>query len=385
MLQNELSETNSSRSCIRCGFDTKIPSISFNKNGICNFCKSHDLLLEIYPRDESVLLKKRENLISKIRNNGRDKKYDCIVGVSGGTDSIYTLYQAKKEGLRPLAVHFDNGWNTEIAVQNIENATTKLDIDLVTYVVDWEEFKSLQIAFLKASTPDIEIPTDVAIHGALYKYANEEKIKYILGGQNFISEGTVPREWSYIDGTFVKSINKLYGDGPLRTYPNATIYKIFYYTFIKGIKQIPFLNYYIYNKDRAREILEKKLDWSYYGGHHYENNYSHFAFGWYTYNKFKIDKRKVSLSGPIRMGELSLSEANKILEKKPPVDEEIIDYVIKKLGIDKKEFTKIYNLPPKSFHDYHTSYPIIKKFGFILKIAVKLGLVTPVLYEKYLG
>ena len=371
--------------CKRCGFDITIASIKFNKNGECNFCNSHDLLMESYPRDEKVLEVKRKELVKKILYSGKKKEYDCIVGVSGGTDSIFTLYMAIKEGLRPLAVHLDNGWNTDIAVTNIENATSKLDVDLYTYVLDWEDFKSLQKAFLKGSTPDIEVPTDVAIHGALYKLANKEKIKYILGGQNFMSEGTVPREWSYIDGTFVKSINKLYGEKSLRTYPNATIYQIFYYTFIKGIKQIPFLNYYLYNKDHARKILERELDWSYYGGHHYENNYSHFAFGWYTYNKFGIDKRRVSLAGPVRMGHITLEDANKELETPPVVDDEIVKYTIKKLGLTEEEFDAIYALPPKTFHDYRTSYPIIKKFGFILKLAVKWKLITPVLYEKYLG
>ena len=371
--------------CKRCGLDTTILSIKFDEQGECNFCKSHDMLLKYYPRDEKVLDKRRNEIVKKIKYSGRKRKYNCIVGVSGGTDSIYTLYMAKKDGLRPLAVHFDNGWNTDIAVTNIENATSKLDIDLYTYVVDWEEFKSLQKAFLKGSTPDIEVPTDVAIHGVLYKLARKEKVKYILGGQNFISEGTVPREWSYIDGTFVKSMNKLYGEKKLRTYPNATIYQIFYYTFIKGIKQIPFLNYFLYSKDHARQVLERELDWSYYGGHHYENNYSHFAFGWYTYKKFGIDKRKVSLSGPVRMGQMTLEDARKELDKPPPVDDEIVSYTIKKLGLSERQFKEILSLPPKTFHDYRTSYPIIKKFGFILKLAVKCKLITPVLYEKYLG
>jgi len=373
------------KTCNRCPSDITIPSIRFDEHGVCNFCKSHDLLLKNYPRDEKILEIRRNELIRKIKYSCRKKKYDCIVGVSGGTDSIYTLYMAKKEGLRPLAVHFDNGWNTDIAVSNIEKATSKLDTDLYTYVVDWEEFKSLQKAFLKGSTPDIEVPTDVAIHGTLYKIAKKEKIKYILGGQNFMTEGTVPREWSYIDGTFVKSMNKLYGEVPLRTYPNATIYQIFYYTFIKGIKQIPFLNYYLYNKNDARKVLETDLDWSYYGGHHYENNYSHFAFGWYTYKKFGIDKRRVSLSGPVRMGHMSLEDAKKKLRNPPVVDDEIVSYTIKKLGLTEKKFNEILSLPIKTFRDYHTSYPMIQKFRFILKLAVKWNLVTPVLYEKYLG
>ena len=370
---------------MRCGFDTTIPGIRFDKNGVCNFCQSHDALLQYYPQDENIRRQRLKELIEQIKHKGRRKKYDCMVGVSGGTDSTYTLYLTKKLGLRPLAVHFDNGWDSDIAVTNIKNATTKLDVDLYTYVVDWEEFKSLQIAFLKASVPCIEVPTDVAIHGTLYKVATEEKVKYILGGQSFMTEGTVPREWSYMDGTYVKSVNNIFGELPLRTYPNATIYQLFYYTFIKRIKQIPLLNYVQYHKKEARKVVEKELGWTYYGGHHYENLYSHFAFGWYSYHKFNIDKRKISLSGPVRMGYMSREEARKELNKEPPIDKEIVSYCIKKLGLTQHEFDEIMALPPKTFHDYRTSYPVLQRFRFFVKLAIKLGLLTPVLYEKYLG
>ena len=232
-------------------------------------------------------------------------------------DSTYTLYLAKQLGLRPLAVHFDNGWNSDTAVTNIKNATSKLDVDLHTCVIDWEEFKDLQKSFLKASVPCIEVPTDVAIHGTLFKTAKEEKVKYILGGQSFMTEGTVPREWSYIDGTYIKSVHKLFGRVPLKSYNNATIYQIAYYLFVKRIKQIPFLNYVDYSKEKAKEILEKELGWKYYGGHHYENIYSHFAFGWYLYHKFGIDKRKVSFSAQIRSGKMTRQVALAKMNENP--------------------------------------------------------------------
>lgn len=326
-----------------------------------------------------------EELIGKIKTKGKGKRYDCIVGVSGGTDSTYTLYLTKKLGLRPLAVHFDNGWNSDTAVTNIKNATSKLDVDLYTYVIDWEEFKDLQKAFLKASVPCIEVPTDVAIHGTLFRLAKEEKVKYILGGQSFMTEGTVPREWSYIDGTYIKSVHKLYGNVPLKSYNNATIYRIAYYLFVKRIKQIPFLNYVDYSKEDAKEVLEKELDWKYYGGHHYENVYSHFAFGWYSYHKFGIDKRKISLSGPVRMGKLSRKEALEQINEPPPVSQETVDYCVKKLGLTKEEFDEIMKNPNKSYLDYHTSQDILQKFKFFVKLAVKMKLITPVIYEKYIA
>ncbi len=371
--------------CSRCVCDTSIPSIRFDEHGVCNFCKSHDLLLQSYPQDDAVRKRMLDELVEKIKRKGKNNKYDCIVGISGGTDSTYTLYLAKQLGLRPLAVHFDNGWNSDTAVTNIKNATEKLNVDLYTYVVDWEEFKDLQRAFLKASVPCIEVPTDIAIHGTLFRLAKEEKVKYILGGQSFMTEGTVPREWSYIDGTYIKSVHKLFGNVPLKSYNNATIFQIAYYLFVRGIKQTPFLNYVDYSKEKAREILEKELGWTYYGGHHYENIYSHFAFGWYSYHKFGIDKRKVSLSGPVRMGTMKREDALDALKDPPPVSQETVDYCAKKLGFSKEEFENIIKLPLKSFHDYHTSDGMLQRMKIFVKLATKLRLITPVIYEKYIG
>ncbi len=266
------------RECVRCVSNSTIPSIRFDASGICNFCHSHDRLAVLYA-DQKENDQKLESLILRIKNSGKGKPYDCIVGVSGGTDSSYTLHMAKKLGLRPLAVHFDNGWNTDQAVTNIRSLITKLDVDLHTHVVDWEEFKDLQISFLRASVPCIEAPTDVAIHGVLFRLAKEEGIRYILGGQSFKSEGTVPREWSYLDGTYVASVQKEFGHVPLRTYPNLSLTGIALDTFVRGIRQIAFLNFFDYRKKEAKELLRSEYGWVDYGGHHYENIYSRFAFG----------------------------------------------------------------------------------------------------------
>lgn len=375
----------SERICTRCVCDTTIPNIRFDENGVCNFCKSHDLLLLYYPQDKVRQREELSELIKKIRGKGIGKKYDCIMGVSGGTDSTYALYLAKKLGLRPLAVHFDNGWDTEIATKNIKNAVSILNIDLFTYTADWEEFRNLQIAFLKASVPGIEIPTDVAIHGVLYKAAIKNNIKYILGGQSFMTEGTVPREWSYMDGTYVKSVNKQYGKIQLQTYPNATINQIAYNTFVRGIKQIPFLNYIQYSKREAQQVLQRELGWTYYGGHHHENIYTKFSSAWYLREKFNIDKRKISLSGPVRMGHMSREEAIEELGKEPTIEHDLVEYCIKKLKISQQQFDDIMALPPKTFHDYHTSYSILHKLRFFVKLAVRMKIITPVLYEKYIA
>jgi len=370
------------RACSRCVCNTTIPSIRFDEQGVCNFCKSHERL-DVLFGNEAETKRKLENLVTEIKKDGQGKNYDCIVGVSGGTDSSYTLHLAKELGLRPLAVHFDNGWNTDQSVSNIRNITNKLDIDLYTYVVDWEEFKDLQVSFLKASVPCIETPTDVAIHAVLYKLAAEEGLHFILGGQSFKTEGTVPREWSYLDGTYIKTIHKEFGKKPLKTYPNATLSKIFYHTFLKGIRNVPFLNFVDYRKQAAKKLLSETYGWVDYPGHHYENIYSRFAFGWYLPKKFNIDKRIISLSGPVRSGHLSRAEAVEQLRHAPDVDDQLVQYCYQKLGLTQDEFWKLFNQPNKTYRDYFTSESILKHMKGPMRLAVRMNFFTPVLYEKY--
>lgn len=370
--------------CNRCVLDTTVSSIRFDDKGICQFCKSHDVLDNIYA-DNAETREEFDSIVEKIRNSNRKKDCNCIVGVSGGTDSTYALYMSKKLGFRPLAVHFDNGWNTDEAVTNIKNITSKLNVDLFTYVVDWEEFKDLQISFLKAGVPCIETPSDVGIHGALMQIANKEGIKYIIGGQSFKTEGTVPREWGYLDGTYIKTVQKEFGKAGIRSFPNLTLSAIFYYTFIKGIRQIPLLNYMKYSKTEAKKELSAEFGWRDYGGHHYENIYSKFAFGWYLPHKFNIDKRKVSLSGPVRSGLLSREDALKMLQDVPDVSMELVEYTYKKLGLNKQEFDDIMKLPPKTYKDYFTSESILKHCRIPIKLATRTKILTPVLYEKYFG
>ncbi|MFC1703604.1 N-acetyl sugar amidotransferase [Candidatus Omnitrophota bacterium] len=371
--------------CQRCICDTSIPGIRFDSGGICNFCRIHDEMEKLYPLSPEGV-QKLHHIVEKIKKSGKKNDYDCVVGVSGGRDSTYLLYSAVRLGLRPLAVHFDNGWNSEIAVTNIKNVTEKLKVDLHTYVADWDEFKNLQIAFLKASVSDAEIPTDVAIFGTLYQVAASEGIKYILNGHSFRTEGIMPIGWTYMDGRYMYSVNKIFGNKRLKTVPNFTLFDYFKYVLVKRIEMIPLLNFFEYNQQKINEILERELDWRYYGGHHHESYYTHFFQSYLLPKKFNIDKRKIEYSALVRSRQMNRSDALRLIEDASyPYDEDLLDYVKSKLGMTSTEFEKILDDGLKRFYDYPTYYPFIKSLKFFIWLAYRFNLISEVLYLKYLG
>ncbi len=361
-----------------------MPGIRFDKHGACNFCHIHDTLDKQFPLDE-VGERRLDQIIEKIQRDGQAKKHDCIVGVSGGTDSTFCLYMAKKLGLRPLAVHFDNGWNSEESVSNIRNATKKLGIDLKWIKVDFEEFCDIQRSFLKASVPDAEIPTDLAIHAVLHRTAAENGIKWIINGMNFRTEGIQPLKWSYTDGRYVQSVQELFGSLPLVTYPNLTIPDMINFSLFKGIKTIPLLAYIDNSKEETRGILKHEVDWVDYGGHHFESLYTRFVITDILWDKFRIDKRKVQLSAAVRSGKLARDAALEILKTPLSGDPEITKIVLEKIGFTEEEFEEILSLSPKTFLDYPTSYPLIRTLKWPIKLACSLNLVPEIFYEKYLG
>ena len=364
--------------CTRCILNAAVPGIEFDENGVCNYCKKHDELVKEFPTGEEgkrILEKK----INEIKAAGKGKEYDCIVGVSGGVDSTYTLYLAVKYGLRPLAVLFDNGWNSEIAVSNIKNATSKLGVDLETYVVNYEEFKAILVAFLKASTPHADIPTDVGIKSTLYRTAVENKIKYILTGGNFRTEGFIPQEWSYLDGRYVRSVYEKFTNKKLEHFPNLTLLHYLYYMFIKKINIVRILNYVEYPKEQIKELITKELGWRDYGGKHYESIFTRFNQTYMRYKKFGIDMRLVEYAALVRSGYMNREQALKELQKPPFTEEQLksdVNYVIKKLGLTEEEFNEIYALPVKTFHDYPTYFPFINAMrplvNFIQKFVSRL-------------
>ena len=370
--------------CDRCILDTTVSDIWFDETGECKYCKIHDELEKIHPLGPGLKIE-LDQMIDKIKKAGKNKKYDCIAGVSGGRDSTYTLLMAKKLGLRPLAVHFDNGWNTDISVRNIKNACNKLDVDLFTVVADWEEFKDLQVSFLKSSTPDADIPTDYAIYSILYDAANKEGVKYILNGHSFRTEGTSPISWTYMDPLYVNDVHKKFGKiRKIKSFPHMNVAKLQYYIWVKGIREFRLMEFIDYNKKKVDVILKNELDWEYYGGHHHENHYTKFFQSYYLPQKFNIDKRKTELSALVRSGQISREEAiNEIESSSYHYDQKTVDYAINKLDISEAEWAEIMKKPIKSHNDYKTLLPIIKALKWPIKVATKMKVLPKILYLKY--
>ncbi|MCU0337084.1 MAG: N-acetyl sugar amidotransferase [Sediminibacterium sp.] len=363
--------------CSRCIMDTSDPNIEFNDEGVCNHCLRYEneLHRRVFIGDEAS--SKLKSLVDKIKNAGKGKEYDCIIGVSGGVDSTYVAYLTKQLGVRPLAVHFDNGWNSELAVSNIEKTLDHLGIDLYTYVIDWEEFKDLQLSFLKASTPDGEIPTDHAINALLFREADKRGIKYIINGMNFAAESISVPGWAYghSDWKYIKSVQKIFGSVKLKRYPKYTFFNLFWWNVVKQIKVISILNYVDYKKDAVMEILQSELGWVYYGGKHYESVYTRFFQGYILPKKFGIDKRKAHLSDLIKSGQISRETALQEIEK-PGYEEQLFrqdkDFVIKKFELNEASFDAIMSLSPKTFRDYPNNYAKVQRLkSFVNKLREK--------------
>lgn len=336
--------------------DTSDPEIVFNDDGICNHCTNYDAAVKKSILGGETGKKYLDSFVQKIKSEGKGKDYDCIIGVSGGVDSSYVAYKVKELGLRPLAVHLDNGWDSEVSVTNIQLLLDKLDIDLFTYVLDWEEFRDLQLAFLKASTPDSEIPSDHAIVASLYLKARELDIRYIINGYNIRTETHLPRTWSrgHFDWGYIKGVNARHGSRPLFSFPHVSFIQRFF-LFPKMFTMFPILNYVDYNKKEAMKVLQDEIGWKYYGGKHYESIYTRFYQGFILPKKFGYDKRRTHFSSLICSGEMNRQEALEQLKEEPyplNLQQEDKEYVIKKLQLSEDEFEGIMNSPCKSFLDY---------------------------------
>lgn len=343
--------------CVRCVMDTSDPEIVFDEAGQCNHCTAYIKKISglVYQGESSD--RELEEIAQRIRKSRGSSGYDCVIGVSGGIDSSYVGYVAKNLGLNPLAVHMDNGWNSEEAVKNIKRICGKLEIDYQSYVLNWEEFKDIQLAFLKASIVEMEIPTDVAIPHALHKVAAENNIKFILSGGNLAGEGIMPRTWFYYpkDSKLLKSIHKKFGTRKVKSYPTFDYAEEIYYKFVKGIRILYPLNYVNYFKPDAKELLKQELGWVDYGGVHHESMFTKIVLAYLQPIKFDVDYRKCTLSAQICAGLTTREEALAELEK-PPYDKDKIDeekaYVAKKFGLSLEEFEEILGRPKKSYRDY---------------------------------
>jgi N-acetyl sugar amidotransferase len=357
--------------CRRCIMDTTDPDISFDAGGVCSHCHLYDDSIQSKTYQKKREKGQLEQLISKIKAGGKRKNYDCIIGVSGGVDSTYTAYLTKKIELRPLAVHLDNGWDSELAVRNIELTLKKLGIDLYTHVLDWEAFRSLQLAFLRSSTPDSEIPTDHAILAILYQVAARERIQYILSGHNTATEGGGVAAWSqgHGDWKYIKSVNKKFGGKSLNNFPYYGPWRFIYYSLLKGIRWVQILDYLDYDKKNALEFLQNELGWKYYGGKHYESIYTRFYQGYILPKKFGFNKKRMHLSSLIWSGQLkrevALSEMDKV-DYPPDLQLEDREFVIKKLQISPAEFEEIMHNPARSFWDFPSYKKMFHQHNWIM-------------------
>jgi len=355
------------RQCTHCILDTRDdPEMSFDETGVCSYCSSYQILESKYVKRGKEGEEELSKVIKEIKAAGAGERYDCIMGISGGLDSTYLALKAKEYGLRPLAVHFDNGWNSELAVNNIESIITKLDFHLHTFVVDWEEFRDLQLAFLKASVVDIEMITDHAILTKLCELAIKNNIKYILSGTNIVTESILPKPWIHDkrDHVHIRAISRQFGKIPLQTFPLFTS-KLKWKVEWNRVKSVSLLNLLPYNKEEVKTKVASELGWRDYGGKHYESIFTRFYQGYILPNKFKIDKRKAHFSNLICSKQITREEALEQL-KKPGYDEQILnsdyEFVLKKLGLTSEEFDMIMRAPVKKHTDYPVERSIYSRF-----------------------
>lgn len=360
--------------CERCVMDTTDPDIVFDENGICNHCKDYFEKEKEFVVKGEAGKKKLEEIVNKIKEDRKYEKYDCILGLSGGTDSSYVAYLAKKLGLRVLLVHLDNEWNSETSEKNIKNIVEKTNFDIHLCKIDWEEFRDLQLAYLRASVIDIEAVTDHAIYAIIYDVANKKGIKYVLTGSNVVTEGIMPKSWMHrkTDLRNLKGIHKRYGKVKLKTFPTAGLFKLLYYRFFKRIHFIPLLNYVDYNREEAKKILHNEFGWEDYGAKHYESVFTKFYQAYILPTKFNIDKRKAHLSTLICSGQITREEALEELEKPLCLKDEFErdkTYVLEKLGLSEQEFDDLMKLPIKKHQEYGTDerlFSLIKRVQLML-------------------
>lgn len=347
------------QTCTRCIMDTSDPEISFDERGVCNHCRRVEERFvgkTWLPHDGWPKL---DTIVAKIKQDGQGKKYDCVIGLSGGVDSSYLAWVVVRElGLRPLAVHIDAGWNSEIAVHNIEQIVRKLDIDLYTEVVDWEEVQDLQRAYFRAGVANQDVPQDHVFFAALYDITVRNKIGYFLSGGNMATESILPSAWGYnaSDATNLNAIHKAFGERPLKSYKRMSFLKNYVLLpYVHRLQRVRPLDYLPYERDAAIAFIERELDWKNYGDKHHESRWTRWFQAHYLPTKFGFDKRRAHLSSMVVAGEITREEALRRMEQplynpeQLKVDE---DFVIKKLSISENEFRSIMAAPPRPYSDF---------------------------------
>ncbi len=348
----------SSNSCRRCVMDISDPDIYFDKTGICNHCIHFDDvgMKNCFPSKEGRV--RFSGIVEQIKIAGKNKAYDCILGLSGGVDSSYLALKVSELGLRPLVMHVDAGWNSELAVNNIEALVKHCGYDLHTHVVDWDEMRELQLAYLKSGVANQDVPQDHVFFSSLYHFATKNGIQYILSGGNMATEGIFPPAWhsNAMDAINLKSIFKKYGNGRLRSYKTISFFDYYlYYPFVKRMRTIRPLNYMPYNKAKALKVLQETVGYKPYARKHGESLFTKLFQNYYLPTRFGYDKRLPHLSSLIVSGQMTRDEALAELEKPlyaPDELEDDIAYVCKKLKINRLEFDALMEIPKRHYTDY---------------------------------
>ena len=369
--------------------DTTAPGISFNAAGTCNFCDLHNRFEKSFPLGEAGH-RTVQRLADDMRKAGRGLRYDCVLGVSGGRDSTYTLwYCVTQLKLRPLAVHFNDGFGNPVAGENMLRTCQRLGVELRTITSDWRESKDLKIAFLKASVPDMEEGTDLGIATALYGVAAKEGLQHLVIGQSFRTEGIAPLSWNYLDGKYLRAVHKQFGSVPLRPWQpndpgfNLGIKEMMYYAFVRRIKPVTLLYHLDYVRSEVDELLVRELGWTNPGAHYFDDLYQSVIY-YLNRVKFNIDRRLFNYSALVRSGQMSREVAmDRISRINSIEDETVIALCIKRLGLTRAQFEEIIATPPKSFHDYPNSYRFLRLFRWPIKLMSRLNLIPESAYDKY--
>lgn len=369
--------------CTRCIYDERVSFIFFDEEGVCNYCRQIEQLTEQYGTGYPRGLETFEALIDQIKAEGRGKKYDCVIGVSGGTDSSYLACLAKQYDLRPLAVHYDNTWNSSIATMNIQRVLGALDIDLYTHVVDNKEVDDIFRSFFLAGVAEIEAATDLGFAYTLRRAAAKFSIKTILEGHSFIAEGITPLGRNYFDGRYIQSIHRRFGSRPMKTYPLMTFTRFLKSAIIDRPKFIRPLWYLDYSKEKAQADLRSDFGWEYYGGHHLENRMTAFFHSVYAPQKFNSDFRNNTLAAQVRCGVKTRREAWAEYNTPPHVERELISYFQKRLGVSNEEYQAVMAAPPKSWTEFPTYKKRFERLRPLFYLLAKANLVPMSFYLKY--
>jgi N-acetyl sugar amidotransferase len=371
------------QTCKRCLYNTSIPKITFNIDGICNYCEQYDSMNTQYPigKEGKKII---EAYVKQMKKDGKGKPYDVVIGVSGGCDSSYMLHFAKNVcGLRVLAAHFDNTYNSKIAVENIKAVTDKLDIDLYTYVVDNKEFERIQKSLLLASVPEFEAATDLALATTHYMACVKYGIKHIWEGHSFRTEGVSPPGWFYMDARYIKAIHKQFGDGVIKSTPLLWLTKWVKWMVINRIKKFRPLYYLDYNKEEIKNFLSREYSWQWYGGHHMENRTAYFINNYYLPVKFGIDLRWCEYSALVRAGRMTRDEAIEKIKEPKPYEPDLLVEIKTRLKLSDSDWDNIMKAPNKHYTDYPTykrTFEHLRPFFYILLTS---GYVTRSFYDKF--